>query len=190
MGAFTSPALGALADYILHRLKSSSNSESPLDLKLCEIKSHFIPLLIVTACTLGLFVNLLFLSHIAIYLSLFSATICRSGIFSSSAAFVRTRFPAAHLSRLLGIYGTSSALIGLMQYPFFVWAMKSYNTAMVAGTLVITCCFVYPFHILHKSTRLALENQLKPTVDGEKICFRRLHSRWLFLGECLNTLVV
>jgi len=159
---------------MLHKAKKTPVT-SPLDLKLREIGSHFIPLLITSFCSIGLFLSLTFYSKIAIYASLISLVVCRSGIFSTSTAFLRARFPAEHLNRLIGIYGTISALLVLLQYPFFKWCMENYKFAIIFGTCVTAFNISYPLHILNvKSMKKAVSLQNDNTVsnNGEKTALK------------------
>ena len=53
------------------------------------------------------------------------------------------RFPASHFNRLMGIYGTVTAVLMFLQYPHFIWAQHMYYTVStneyVLPTPVFSC---------------------------------------------------
>lgn len=142
------PVLGSLTDMIVQRAKKGAVDQNSIDFKVQEVKANFVPLLITSLCSVGMYFSLMFFNDIIIYFSLVCLIVCRSCIFSASTAFLRARFPVDHLNRLLGIYSTVVSLMLLLVYPHFVWAMEQYYFATAVALFLTVLELSYPIHLL------------------------------------------
>ncbi|KAG0719934.1 hypothetical protein GWK47_049497 [Chionoecetes opilio] len=62
--------------------------------------------------------------------------------------FASFRFPVDHFNRLMGIYGTVTAVLMFLQYPHFIWAQHMYYTAHTFVLVLTVLCVTYPLHLL------------------------------------------
>ena len=154
VGAFISPILGALSDWLLKQRNHKSSTQE--EFRYNQVACHFSSLLITTLCTWGLIITLSTNTSVAIYVALLCLTVCRSSLFSVSTAFLRARFPAGHLDRLLGIYGTISALFVFAQYPYFHWLIYGRTQAIVFGAIITGLSISYPLHILMRKKMMSI----------------------------------
>lgn len=148
VGAVVAPVLGLLADCIVGRARRRTTDAFTFRVE--EVCSHFLPILITTVASIILYSALLFFQEWAVFVSLLGLVVARSCIFSTSTAFLRVRFPVEHLDRLMGIYNTLVSILLLLVYPYFIWEMQDYYSAVIVGLVFIVIALSYPLHILYK----------------------------------------
>ena len=146
LGAIVAPLLGRITDTIVNRAKKISEIKES-ELKILEIKAHFLPLLITSVCSILMYGSLLIFNSASIYFSMLALTICRSCTFSTSTAFLRSRFPVEHLDRLMGIYNTIISILMIVAYPQFIWSTVHYYSAITFALVLIIFNLSYPLHL-------------------------------------------
>ncbi|XP_048826564.1 solute carrier family 43 member 3b [Brienomyrus brachyistius] len=93
------------------------------------------------------------------YLTFVLQVINRSFLYGGSAAFISIAFPASHFGKLYGLIMALSALVSLLQYPFFTLVQGPLNRdplyLNVALTVLTTLTFIHPLYVFIHCRRAA-----------------------------------
>lgn len=143
---FFGPLGGIFTDYMVRRAKRTSPDD--LTRRVKEVQASFLPLLVTTIATVLMYACMFFLHPAAVFMSLACMVISRPCVIAVSTAFIRIRFPVDHFNRLMGIYGTVTAVLMFLQYPHFVWAQHMYYLAHGFVLVLTVLCVTYPVHLL------------------------------------------
>lgn len=143
---FFGPLGGVFTDVMMRRAQRTAPDD--LTRRVREVQAPFWPLLFTTAATVMMYASKFFLHPAAVYVSLIAMVISRPCVIAVSTAFVRIRFPVSHFNRLMGIYGTVTAVLMFLQYPHFIWAQHMYYTAHGFVLVLVVLCVTYPLHLL------------------------------------------
>ncbi|OTF73061.1 Major Facilitator-like protein [Euroglyphus maynei] len=117
-----SPIAGLLMDW---QLSKTMNEKDPLEKRIRQAQSGFLPLFITSFTLIICVVCHYFDRKEFIYASIVFITIYRSFLLAVGSAFLRIRFHADHFNQLLGIMSSVSAVISLLQIPLYSWEKNS-----------------------------------------------------------------
>ncbi|XP_023237546.1 solute carrier family 43 member 3-like isoform X1 [Centruroides sculpturatus] len=143
-GLVLAPLGGAVMDFFVGR---AAKEEDPLERRLKTARAAFFPMLITTLTEAAIHVCRFFFVEAAIYASIALITLLRSSFVGVGTAYLRTRFPADHFNRLLGIMSTAAAFYTLLQFPFFVWEAESRTDSLYVNgvyCVLLAVALVHP----------------------------------------------
>ncbi|XP_064116020.1 equilibrative nucleobase transporter 1-like isoform X1 [Macrobrachium nipponense] len=144
---FTTPLPGLFIDLLSAYYK---RGKTGVEEKMATVQAMIAPMMIISFTVAVQISCFFFFSPWAVYLGLFCLAINRPGCLGVGIPFMRSRFPADHFNRMIGIQGTVISLLSTLQYLHFTWTQSNYYTAI--GTLVslLALSFVQPLHLFDR----------------------------------------
>lgn len=94
---------------------------------------------------------LLFNQSWAVYLALLCLAITKPACNGVGMPFLRLRFPENHFNRLVGLQGTLTSALTMLQYAHFVWAQIHFYPAMISVIIFLLLGLCNPMHLLNKN---------------------------------------
>lgn len=147
MCIFSSPLPSLLVDAVTNK---AQKGKTGLPKQLATAQAMATPMCLATVAVIVQGSMLLFQSPVAVYMGLALLVINRPACFSIGNPFVRTRFPAEHFNRMVGIQDTVISILALIQYPYFTWAQHQYYLAMGCFLAGLFLSFALPLHLCSK----------------------------------------
>ncbi|XP_068238803.1 equilibrative nucleobase transporter 1-like isoform X2 [Palaemon carinicauda] len=144
---FTTALPGLVIDLLSARFKKGKTG---VEEKVAIVQSMIAPMMVISITVTVQISCFFFFSSWAVYLGLLCLIINRPGCLGVGIPFMRSRFPADHFNRMIGIQGTVISLLSTLQYPHFTWTQTNYFPAI--GTLVglLALSSLHPLHMFNK----------------------------------------
>ncbi|KAK7058677.1 hypothetical protein SK128_011059 [Halocaridina rubra] len=131
-----------------------------VDTRVARLQAMILPLLMVSVICMVQLSCMYSSSSWAVYLSLTCLVINRSSCWGVGSLFIRARFPVDHFNRIIGIYGSSLALLSLLQCLHLLWLQKHFLIALAFLIGVVLTTFVHPLFLFKKRHLRRVVNEL------------------------------
>ncbi|OXA42188.1 solute carrier family 43 member 3 [Folsomia candida] len=145
---FINPIGGLITDFMTKR---ADKKNDPIERLAAKFRAPAFVLTLASALTLAVYICKISYSPNAVYVSIVLISIVRPISIASLYSYVQLRFYPEHFNRLTGISYTIISIVGLLQYPQYLWLFKSeesYLWASYTFCFMILLTFISPGHLL------------------------------------------